>query len=98
MYDKYCVNTKKREKTKYVKKKSVIPLNVKKKTNNKEIKGFNLENKIELQKSTCSVCDKKKSTSFKTSKKQKKWFSQDYKRMVYCSKCKSIPMKHVQKN
>ena len=40
-----------------------------KKTNNKQIKGFNLENKMGLQKLTCSICDKK-IKFFKTSKKQ----------------------------
>ena len=41
------------------------------KTNNKEIKGFNLENKIELQKSACSVCSKTKSTFLKQVKNKK---------------------------
>ena len=39
-----------------------------KKTNKKQIKGFNLENKMGLQKLTCSICDKK-IKFFKTSKK-----------------------------
>ena len=44
---------------------------MKKKKNNKEIKGFNLENKIELQKSTCSVCDKKNQLLLKRVKNKK---------------------------
>ena len=35
------------------------------KINNKEIKGFNLENKMGLQKLTCSIRDKKKSNFLK---------------------------------
>ena len=39
-----------------------------KKTNNKQIKGFNLENRMGLQKLACFICDKK-IKFFKTSKK-----------------------------
>ena len=41
------------------------------KTNNKEIKGFNLENKIEFQKSACSLCSKTESTFLKRVKTKK---------------------------
>ena len=47
---------------------------MRKKKNNKEIKGFNLENKIELQKSTCSVCDKKNQLLLKRVKNKKNGF------------------------
>ena len=46
----------------------------KKETKNEEIKGVEMENKIGRQKSTCVVCDSKKSTflkPIKTNKRQK---------------------------
>ena len=50
-YDKYCFKSK--EKPKYVKKANTYCLVCKKKTDNKNIKGAVLDNKIGQQKSTC---------------------------------------------
>ena len=65
------VLTQKKRKTKYIKKEISYSFECEKKKNNKEIKGFNLENKIELQKSTCSVCDKKNQLLLKRVKNKK---------------------------
>ena len=64
-YDKY--RFKSNEKPKYVKKKkkNTYCLVCEKKTNNKNIKGVRLENKIGQQKSTCVDCGSRKSTFLK---------------------------------
>ena len=60
--------TDKKAKPKYVKKKISYCLKCGRKTKNKNIEGVTLQNKIGQQKSTCVVCDFKKST--KTNKTQ----------------------------
>ena len=60
-YDKYRLKSK--EKPKYLKKKNCLVCE--KKTDNKNIKGVALENKIGQQKSICVDCDSKKSTFLK---------------------------------
>ena len=63
-YDQYRFKSK--EKPKYVKKKkNTYCLVFEKKTNNKNIKGVRLENKIGQQKSTCVDCGSRKSTFLK---------------------------------
>ena len=71
-YDKYRFKSK--EIPKYVKKKENTYCLVceKKKTNNKNIKGVALENKICKQKSICVNCGSKKSTFLKPVKPNKK--------------------------
>ena len=79
-YDKYCFKSK--EKLKYVKKKeNTYCLVCEKETDNKNIKGVALENKIGQQKSTCVDCGFRKSTflnAIKPIKRQKIVFT-DYK-------------------
>ena len=55
----------KETKPKYIKKENSYCLVCKKKTDNKNIKGVALENKIGQQKSICVDCDSKKSTFLK---------------------------------
>ena len=59
-YDKSRFKSK--EKPKYIKKETSYRVGCRKKIKNKNIKGVALENKIGQQKSTCVVCDSKKST------------------------------------
>ena len=68
-YDKYRVKLK--EKLKYIKKENISCLVCEKKTDNENIKGVAVENKIGQQKPTYFDCDSKKINFFRTSKKQK---------------------------
>ena len=70
-----------------------------KKTNNKNIKGVRLENKIGQPKSTCVDCGSRKSTFLKPIKpiKNKKWFLRITKHANLLQKLYKTYRKHISK-
>ena len=88
-YDKYCFKSK--EQPKQVKKKeNTYYIVCEKKTDNKNIKGIALEEKIGQQKSTCVDCNSRKTTFLKAvkPKKTKNSFYILQSMQIYCKNCK----------